>query len=122
MNPVLVQFTVVVLHRPSSAATRIRSRKEAGADPVALTKHSDEESAENQSFTSDEEDHQPGDRSPSVGPEERRLSTAPDNICTRLVIRVDLYTIPDADIPFDGAHGSVVPATLTNALHEHVED
>jgi hypothetical protein len=77
---------------------------------------SDEESAGNESFTSDEEDHHP------VGPEERRLSTAPDRICTRLAIRVDSYTIPDAVIPCDGAHGSVVPAKLTNALYEHVEE
>ena len=97
-------------------ATRIRSRKEAGADPVALTKRSDEGSAENESFTSDEEDHHP------VDPEERRLFTAPDKICTRLVFRVDSFTIPDAVIPCDGAHGSIVPAKLTNALYEHVEE
>jgi hypothetical protein len=46
-----------------------RSRKESGADPVALTKHYDEEM--NESFTSDEEDYHP------VCPEKRRLSTAP---------------------------------------------
>ncbi len=97
-------------------APRIRSRQEAGADPVALTKRSDEESEENESFTSDEEDHHP------VGPEERRLSTAPYGICTGLVIRVDSYTIPDAVIPCDGTHGSGVPDKITNALYEHVED
>ncbi len=50
--------TIIMEEHPNVA--RIRSRKEAGADPVALvTKHYDEEIAENESFTSDEEDYHP---------------------------------------------------------------
>jgi hypothetical protein len=77
--------TIIMEEHPNAA--HIRSRKEAGADPVALTKHYDEKIAQNESFTSDEEDYHP------VGREERRLSTTvtPDKICTRLVIRMDSY-------------------------------
>jgi hypothetical protein len=99
---------------PTTAS--IWSRKEVGANPVALTKHYDEKIAQNESFTRYKEDY------PPVGPEERRLSTAPDNICIRLVIRIDSYNIPDAAIPCDDAHRSVVPAKLTNALYEHVKE
>jgi hypothetical protein len=70
---------------------------------------------ENESFASDEEDYH------SVGPEERHLSTAPDKICTRLVIHIDPYIMPDAVIPCDDALRSVVPSKLTNALNMHVK-
>jgi hypothetical protein len=38
------------------------------------------------------------------------------------VIHIDSYNIPEAVIPCDDAHGAVVPAKLTNALNEHVEE
>ncbi len=38
------------------------------------------------------------------------------------MISIDSCNIPDTAIPCDDAHGSVVPAKLTNALNEHVKE
>jgi hypothetical protein len=56
--------TIIMDSEEHPTAASIRSRKEAGADPAALTKHYDQEITENKSFTSDKEDYHP------VGPEE----------------------------------------------------
>jgi hypothetical protein len=87
--------TIITMEENHTAAS-IRSRKEAGADPVALrlTKHCYEEIAKNESFTSDEEDSHP------ACPQERLLSVDPNKICTRLMICMDSYIISDLTLLF----------------------